>query len=121
MQRAFILHLNKDKRGLLAQMMEAIWTREKEKQATTMPLRCHLFKLLTQTLYDRFLQVIQGQDRQSLQAQLKASQLLLEDGSWPILQWDPQESKLKIGKKPPITPKKDPDAAMDNFWQRRYI
>lgn len=86
-QDTFILHLNKDKRGLLAQMMEAppAWSKD---------------------LLDRFHQIVQGPDHQSLQAQLKTSKLLLEDGSWPIMQWDPKESQLKVSKKPPIPPKR---------------
>lgn len=100
-QDSFVFHLSVDKAGLLQVLLDqgVQWGQQTDK---TMPLRAHLFQQMTQELLKRFEVVRQAPPQSPTWNKLQEQQIILKDGSWPKLQWLPDQQKFGLAKAPSI-------------------
>lgn len=108
-QDSFVLHLSVAKAGLLQVLLDqgAQWAQQTDK---TMPLRAHLFQQMALELMKRFEVVKQAPPQSPTWNKLQEEQIILKDGSWPKLQWQPDQKQYGLAKAPSI-----PMAQMQNL------
>ena len=96
-QQQFILHLKSGPGSILPAMMLKTqeWHMEKER---TISLRCCLAQLMMETLQERANKLIQASPKDEIfKASLKQN-MVLEDGNFPFLSWNPQSKRLVVSK-----------------------
>ena len=106
-QDSFVFFLGKDNKALLPQLVQQAqqWHQAKKEnqqpQATT-PLRLHLMRHVA----SRMTKVQQAEPQAALRLAAVKKNILLEDGTWPFLQWNPAKMQMEVATKPALTPKK---------------
>lgn len=100
-QDTYIIHMSVEKGSLLQLMMEqgTEWSQQKEKEC---PLRVHLFRSMAQEAQKRFMVVMQAPQQSETWKQLVAKRIILQDGSWPTLEWQHSTQKYELAKKAAI-------------------
>lgn len=79
------------------------WGQMTEKPA---PLRVHLFRKMTEELQNRFQVAFKAPPGSSTYKELLDKQIILQDGSWPTLEWSHMENKYVLSKQKSL-PMKD--------------
>lgn len=97
-QDSYILHMAVDKASLLQILMDQglQWSQQEQKEA---PLRAVLFRRMAAELQTRFTVVEQAPPSSPTWKQLLEAQIILPDGSWPILQWSHEKSQYILAQK----------------------
>ena len=97
-QTSFIVFMGTQKEGILQNILEESkqWHQNKQLGKTTVPLRMHLLHGLLQTLMTRVDQLGKASQTDVLWTQSIQSKLILQDGSWPYLMWNPKAKALEI-------------------------
>lgn len=98
-QDSYIIHLTKEPRGLLPLMIQTATEWQTANSANPrlaghLPLKVKLTQTIFQELLQRFAKVMQAQKEDPLVKQLHSQKVLLPDGTWPYLKWDPTSPTL---------------------------
>ena len=102
----FMLFCNKEPTGILQGLLQETrnWKQQLEKQSLPRTsLRQHLFQSLLQDLLNRVTRISKCQQWDKLYRALLQKNILLEDYSWPFLQWDGQKRVLTRTAKTPVS------------------
>lgn len=102
-QDTFILYLVPSQEGSvpLLQAAHRAWSDQKER---TTNLRTHLILTMLRELQRRLLKLMSGADNDPIKVALVKNGILLEDHTWPYMQWDMKEKRLIYNKtKTPVT------------------
>eukprot|EP00435_Cladocopium_sp_Y103_P046324 s1590_g13.t1 len=104
---SFVLFFSKEPSGTLTLMMQAAaqWRQQQELKGSStlkLPLRQHLMVTLLNDLLTRVTAVSKATKTDKLYQVTVKNQIILEDYSWPFLQWCPQSKMNKIGPKKAI-------------------
>lgn len=98
-QDTFVLYLQTDPQGALTLIAAKTewWNQQRKAGQEVQPLRCILVQAFFQELVQRVSKI--NKDSTDPKAQeawkmLRSRDLILEDGSWPFLQWDANQQKL---------------------------
>ena len=96
-QDTFLLFLVPSQEGCVPLLHQAHkeWSDAKER---TLTLRAHLVLQLLRELQRRLLKLMTGGDQCQIRAQLVKNGVLLEDHTWPFLQWDSRDKRLVLNK-----------------------
>lgn len=104
---SFVLFFSKEPSGTLAQMTHAAtqWKAQQEIPGASpmkTPLRCHLMSTLLSDLLKRVTEVSKAKPEDALYQATVRNQIMLEDYSWPFLQWNNQKKNYQIANKKAI-------------------
>ena len=101
---SFILYFSKKPTGTLSQLLTAAeaWRKAQETPASStlkLPLRTHLMNTLLTSLLNRVTEISKAPNGSDLYKATVKNKMLLEDYSWPYLQWCPQTRTNQISAK----------------------
>ena len=103
-QDQFVFFLQAGEKGALPMILKqaAHWKDLAQKQQAQGPLRQHLFHHLLKDMMARFelLSKMKSEDP-AWQAAIQ-TQMIMSDGTWPFLRWDPQSRQMKVQPQPGI-------------------
>lgn len=96
-QDSYVFHLNNSKEGMLQLLLNQglHWSQQDPKSST---LRVRLYRTMTQELMNRFLVVYNAKPGSDAWKQATTKQIILEDGSWPTMEWSHTDQKYHMAK-----------------------
>lgn len=105
----FILFLGQEPTGALHILLQETvqWKKQMEtSKSMTLPLRQHLMITLLNLLHTRAGKVVECQETDPLYSMSLQKGVILADRSFPFHRWDPQQQKVVLDKKQPVSAQK---------------